>query len=227
MTESDSTKRCSRCGQWFPAMPEHFYRNSKVKSGLTAHCKECGSAYFREHYRKNAERKRAVVAEYRRTNREVVLAGKRKSWYAHHERNLERAREWQRNNRGICNQLTAEWRRKNIEKAREIQRHAEQRRRVHKRRLAASFTLEQWIVCVAYFEGRCAYCGATKKLEQDHFVALSRGGEYVAGNVLPACKSCNSSKGARDFAEWYPVQPFYSADRAAKVLEYRERCLPE
>lgn len=48
------------------------------------------------------------------------------------------------------------------------------------------------------FNGKCGYCGCDIKLEKmqaDHIVALSRGGEDVALNLLPSCRSCNHRKG--------------------------------
>ena len=51
------------------------------------------------------------------------------------------------------------------------------------------------------FAGRCAYCSATADTF-DHIVPLSKGGRTTPGNVVPACKPCNSSKGDRDLDEW-------------------------
>ena len=43
------------------------------------------------------------------------------------------------------------------------------------------------------FDGRCAYCGATATT-MDHVVPVSHGGGSGRGNLLPACRSCNSRK---------------------------------
>ncbi len=49
----------------------------------------------------------------------------------------------------------------------------------------------------------CKYCGATGvPLQLDHVVPRSRGGADEAENLAPACKPCNSSKGARTPEEW-------------------------
>jgi len=47
----------------------------------------------------------------------------------------------------------------------------------------------------------CAYCSATPT-SVDHVVPLSRGGTHWEGNLVPACKRCNSSKGTRLLTEW-------------------------
>jgi 5-methylcytosine-specific restriction endonuclease McrA len=70
------------------------------------------------------------------------------------------------------------------------------------------------------FDNKCAYCGKEKPLAQDHFVPLSKGGEYTNNNIICSCKSCNSSKSDKDFFEWYPEQLFYSKEREAKILKY-------
>ena len=44
----------------------------------------------------------------------------------------------------------------------------------------------------------CAYCGCPLTLATvtyDHKQPLSRGGRHAAANLLPACRSCNASKG--------------------------------
>lgn len=47
----------------------------------------------------------------------------------------------------------------------------------------------------------CVYCSATPT-SVDHVVPLSRGGTHWEGNLVPACKRCNSSKGTRLLTEW-------------------------
>lgn len=51
------------------------------------------------------------------------------------------------------------------------------------------------------FGGRCAYCPAPATT-WDHLVPVKHGGGTVPGNIVPACASCNSSKGTRDVIEW-------------------------
>lgn len=45
--------------------------------------------------------------------------------------------------------------------------------------------------------GACVYCGARKYLSLDHLIAVSRGGSGDESNLVTACRSCNSRKGAR------------------------------
>jgi 5-methylcytosine-specific restriction endonuclease McrA len=46
-------------------------------------------------------------------------------------------------------------------------------------------------------QGTCHFCGGTfppSELTMDHLVPLVRGGTSTRGNVVPACKECNSKK---------------------------------
>jgi len=53
--------------------------------------------------------------------------------------------------------------------------------------------------------GICHYCGGTfspSELTMDHLVPIIRGGKSTQGNVVPACKECNSKKGYLLPLEW-------------------------
>ncbi|MCZ6623822.1 MAG: HNH endonuclease [Deltaproteobacteria bacterium] len=53
--------------------------------------------------------------------------------------------------------------------------------------------------------GICYYCGERfppKDLTMDHLVPIIRGGKSTKGNVVPACKECNTKKQHRLPMEW-------------------------
>ena len=53
--------------------------------------------------------------------------------------------------------------------------------------------------------GVCYYCGKTFKpaeLTMDHLVPVVRGGKSVQGNLVPACKACNTQKKYLLPSEW-------------------------
>ena len=53
--------------------------------------------------------------------------------------------------------------------------------------------------------GVCHYCGQTfppKTLTMDHLVPIARGGKSTKGNVVPACKECNTKKKQMLPIEW-------------------------
>ncbi len=48
----------------------------------------------------------------------------------------------------------------------------------------------------------CCYCGSRDYLSADHLISTKRGGANTGDNLVWACRSCNSSKCARDALEW-------------------------
>ena len=83
-----------------------------------------------------------------------------------------------------------------------------------------NYSKEQWTKTIIYFQSKCAYCGKIKELTQDHFIPLSKGGEYTLNNIIPACGTCNSSKFNNEFLDWYSKQSFYTKKREKKILDY-------
>lgn len=51
------------------------------------------------------------------------------------------------------------------------------------------------------FNGRCAYCGRTAET-LDHLAPVKHGGASRRGNLVAACRSCNSRKGTRDLDDF-------------------------
>ena len=49
----------------------------------------------------------------------------------------------------------------------------------------------------------CEYCDSMENLSWDHLIPRSKNGPDIAENHVLACKSCNSSKGAKGIYEWY------------------------
>ena len=77
-----------------------------------------------------------------------------------------------------------------------------QKREDSKRRSAATFTWADWYLALRNFDYQCAYCRANKPLEQDHFIPLSKLGSHSAGNIVPACRSCNARKSSKMPEKW-------------------------
>ncbi len=64
-------------------------------------------------------------------------------------------------------------------------------------------TAKQWVDKRAEYDQRCAYCfRKPKRLTLDHVVPLIRGGSNAIENCVPACATCNSSKGPKDLRVW-------------------------
>lgn len=77
--------------------------------------------------------------------------------------------------------------------------------RRRRRRVASrvnDLTDAQWLALMEAWAG-CAYCGAEEPaLQRDTMLPISRGGRYSLDNVVPACRSCNASKGNLELTTW-------------------------
>lgn len=81
-------------------------------------------------------------------------------------------------------------------------------------------TEKQWETAKVYFDYKCCYCGKGGELTKDHINPLHNGGKMTMSNIVPCCKSCNSSKKDNEMLSWYQKQQFYNKDRIKKIYEY-------
>lgn len=80
----------------------------------------------------------------------------------------------------------------------------------------------RWRRSLHLLSGRCClYCGQASQ-SIDHVRPVSRGGLSVTENCVPACLSCNGSKGDSDAYLWYRQQPFYDPRRAMALRAWTE-----
>ncbi|MFI5498059.1 HNH endonuclease [Nocardia asteroides] len=79
---------------------------------------------------------------------------------------------------------------------------AARKRKKRMARVTHDLTDAQWDALKTSWAG-CAYCGSpAAALQKDCVQAISRGGRYTLGNVVPACASCNSSKCNVEVTTW-------------------------
>lgn len=162
---------------------------------------EAVRARKREHYLKDPEKVKERAKAWRAENAELVKL---------------RAKEYRENNSERYKGYSIKWARKNAKRsALYNKRHREEnpdlyreavRRRRAKKRNAPTFQVSQRDIhrLLVRHSWCCAYCG--KSLAEgyhiDHVVPLSRGGSNSIGNYLPACPTCNDSKGSKFLYEW-------------------------
>jgi len=230
-------KRCSKCGR---ELEDNLFSKGKNQ------CKKCLSEYNKEYRKANADSIKERKKEYRKANADSIKerkkeyrkahAGRRKEYdkeyrkanadkqseydkeyrKAHANRIKERKKEYRKANADSIRERCKEYRKANADMFRKYNH----KRRAKKRELPATLTVEQWRAIKESFGNKCAYCGKEKPLEQEHFHPLSKGGEYTHNNIIPACKSCNSSKCDKLFDEWYPTFEYYSKARETKIKKY-------
>lgn len=127
------------------------------------------------------------VNAWRAANRERSRANERACYARHREKRLaEKRRRYQEVVKPLSRTDEGRWK--------------ERDRKARRRALIGSGRVShaEWQSILEKHGHRCAYCGrGDLPLEQDHVVPLSRGGRHIASNIVPACKPCNASKGAR------------------------------
>lgn len=187
-------QQCTKCGKEFPADREHFTVDKFTRSGFTQMCKPCDKAYRKQ------RRKDSNPLINQRSPR--GCRGSRKIYRELHKDKISAGKILYRKTHKDQGNM------------------AMHRRRARERSTVHSLTIEQWESASNHFNGKCAYCDRESPLTQDHFIAVSSGGEYTKDNIIPVCGQCNCSKGARDFFKWYPIQPFYSKVREEKILKF-------
>ena len=200
------SKVCTMCGKEKPI--SDFYK--KAEGGFRSYCKDCAHKKCSDYYyhTQNWFRIHKRKLEYDKEHKEEISAYNKQYYLKKSDEVKRRAREWKQNN---------------IDAGRENGVMSTQRGRSKKNGLKATFTKLDWQLCKAYFGKQCAYCGKeTKSATQDHFVSVKNGGEYTYMNIVPVCRTCNQSKGNKDFHEWYRKQPFYSKEREDNIKAYFE-----
>lgn len=206
-------------------------RLSKKKAEYYQQNKDKFAEYNKAYRKKNRERLIDYNKKYYKENREKLLEQKKGYYTQNKEKKLRYREKYYKINRDklikyarsyyrINKEKIAEYSKGYRDRNRDLRNTIEQRRKAKKRKLPHKFTEENWQETKDYFDNKCAYCGFDEELTQEHFIPLSKGGEYTVNNIIPACKSCNCSKKDRDFFKWYPEQEFYSKQREKQILEY-------
>jgi len=156
--------------------------------------------------------------EYRVKNKEIIKQRRKEDQIKHKEHILQHGKEYRANHKERASQYEKEYQK--TEKGKSVNSCARQKYRTLKKALPATLTVLQWEQIKLYFNNKCAYCGEEKPLTQEHFVALTKFGEYTQNNIIPACKNCNSSKRMTSFFTWFPQQKFYNKSRENKILKF-------
>lgn len=190
------------------------YRNWQAKN--LQYCRERNKAYQLANSQSIRERHRA----YRTNNAERVrLISK-----AHYERNKEliaqRHKEWRIKNLDYARSRLREFRRLNPEMARERDRCYNARRRCAMKRAIVAANRQDAAQRRELYGNRCAYCGSSNSIVIDHVLPIKLGGLDEAANLIPACFTCNASKGARLVEKWYKSQPFFSQTKWKKICRH-------
>ena len=189
---------------------QYHKENKEKRNGYDKQWRKENKEYLEQWRKENKEKRNEYKKQYRKENKEEIK---------------EYFRQYRKENKEEIKEYAKKYRKENIDGYRQYA----QERRASKKRLPHTLTIKQWQQIKDDFNNECAYCGMTEEehikrfneqLHQEHFIPLSKGGEYTHNNIIPACKSCNCSKNNTDFFEWYPTYEYYNEEREQFILEY-------
>lgn len=205
-------KRCPRCERDFPATTQYFYKNAHGSNGLHSICKECKDSNSRLYYSKNKKHYEKHRMRWLLENPDYYT-----DYYNKNKKKiLKQGQLWYEQNKEKHHALMKKHRYNNKEK----NLFYVKKRMAIKINLPATLSGKQWQKIKNDFNNKCAYCGEELFLEQEHFIPVSKGGEYTHNNIIPACRRCNGSKNNKLFFEWYPEYRYYDKNRENFILKY-------
>jgi 5-methylcytosine-specific restriction endonuclease McrA len=162
----------------------------------------CHEALVRNAKRTTPEQKRARQLAYQRAHPDIYRKAGRASrdrlkkadperWAAILQKQNVIAKAWSKTDKGRAHASL----------------HKQHRRMRLKAIPSIGVTPKQWkAICLAHSndagEVCCKYCKKACKPTIEHVVPIARGGRHEPSNVVPACRSCNSSKCDQLVGEW-------------------------
>lgn len=184
-------RKCADCGGTF-LIPPGVGRGN----GAALYCEDCSGRVA--HERRNAESIKAYRRAWRKRNRAATRAAKR-AWY---EKNRDHAIAYAKQYAKDNPDRRQAW----MDANRATVRQWSQRRRARLRENGVYLVSARDLDRLMRVHGSaCVYCAvplSDKTLTWDHVIPIARGGCHSVGNLVPACKSCNSSKRDRTVMEF-------------------------
>lgn len=235
------TKRCTKCGQELAATTQNFYAKKDGKYGIRAICIACTLAH--ETLRRQTPERQDYVKQYRidhrrshieymkdynailenkerkkestrkSHNKPEVKARQKKYLYGYYRMPEYKARERERNKvrRPQLRIYQREYKRLHGSVF-------HQRRKALENSLPNTLTRADWQYCCQWFNNKCAICDCNDKLTIDHWIPITNPEcpGNIPANVIPLCKSCNSSKNDTPAYQWLSA---IWGDRAKEILD--------
>lgn len=197
--ERHPDRRRESCRKWAKANPDKV--KAAAKRSRERHA-EKRNAQTRLWKSENKAHVRAYNAQWVKENPEKKKVATKRSRLKNADKIRARQREFSRSHRAEAKARVEEWRRQNPHlRKQQLRRQRFRRRALKMLQQMPGVSHSEWSEIEELFDGRCAYClGEASSI--DHVVALSVGGQDEASNVVPACRRCNSSKGAKSLLTW-------------------------
>lgn len=213
------SKRCTTCGNIYPATKENFSCDARQKDGLKSQCRECRLKDMAEYCDKNRDECRAsslrwyhnkveadptYSARHSREQRdrdpEKARARRRKFYHENKAKEREQHANWVKKNKTKRQEYMKDWYKLNPIAARQYNA----RRRARERSQGTGYTVTEIMLQYRSQRGKCWHCGlwVGNHYHVDHLIPLDRGGKHDASNIVISCPRCNLSKGKKLTQEW-------------------------
>lgn len=168
---------------------------------------------------KDREVQLKYIKQWRKDNKEKNLEydkRRKKQWYIKNKKHfLECVSRWHKKN---PNKYRLENREKvnaymslykkhwaKTEKGKMVKQRGNIARRTRNNNIINTLILQEWLDILKEYNYRCAYCGVgfgdNILPTKDHIIPISKGGNNIKENVVPACQSCNSKKNNKIISE--------------------------
>lgn len=172
-------KTCSKCKQ--AKATTEFGIHTKTLDGLYSQCQPCRRQARADYRKRHVQKIKQQQADNYQRNREKRIASATVRIYADIERHYQYvAISKKRNKQSIA---------------------ANTRRRNARRRENGIYKISKKEL-LKLSKTPCFYCGSKEQLTVDHVIAIARGGTDSIGNLVSACKRCNSRKRQLTIMEW-------------------------
>jgi 5-methylcytosine-specific restriction endonuclease McrA len=179
VVQLSNTKPCSRCKQILPITDFGVHR--KTKDGHYSQCLPCH---------------REARAAYRKRQAEAIKLQQRDNYERNRAKRIAYANKRIADNPEMAKIYNARSKKRN-----HLAIAADTRRRNARRKANGIFAISKKEL-LKLSQQSCFYCGSTERLTVDHIIAIARGGRDSIGNLVSACKSCNSQKRDLTIMEW-------------------------
>lgn len=174
----DIFRDCNACGN--SVKLSDFVKDNRSKNGYGSWCKFCKNKKNMQWAKSNPEKISKISKKWRLANPKKIAELKTAWREANREQELAKKREWSQANKDKGRLYSSV-------------------RRAKKRSTSIFKVTSDDIQKLKALN--CAYCQAPSE-QIDHVIPLARGGSHSIGNLAPACKKCNQSKGSKLLIEW-------------------------
>lgn len=185
-------KKCTGCKEWKPK--GLFDTDNSRWDGLQSKCQSCDMGRYG---------KKDVGTSERRKMNKLGL-----KWCARCERWLFSKEV----SKGLCKFHQRETQREQYAKNPEPYKRNSMLRRLD------PIPFDELDYLFRYLNGMCAYCSESDAESWDHIIPVSKGGKSEPGNLVPVCKSCNSSKNDRDLIEWMGSKGLKPTEKLLSII---------